>query len=274
MKNERHSRQSFLGDSSQETIESAIVGVVGLGGGGSHIVQQLAHIGFKNFELFDADTVDPEGSNLNRLIGAKTTDAKRQSRKMDIAKKMILGLQPDAKIGEHFCTWQEAASALKRCHIVFGCVDSFLGRDQLEQFTRRYLIAYVDIGMEVVMGSDKQPVMGGQVIASLPGQACMRCMGLLTEELLLREAERYGAAGSRPQVVWPNGVLASSAVGIGVDLLTDWTKRISGPVFLEYDGNRGTVKNRSQQIRSIGCNHYLESHVGEPVFLPLGSQEA
>jgi tRNA A37 threonylcarbamoyladenosine dehydratase len=44
--NNSFSRQSFLGPDSQQIIEAATVGVVGLGGGGSQIVQALAHIGF------------------------------------------------------------------------------------------------------------------------------------------------------------------------------------------------------------------------------------
>ena len=46
-------RQSFLGVNSQSIIQSTKVGIVGLGGGGSHVVQQLAHIGFLNFVIFD-----------------------------------------------------------------------------------------------------------------------------------------------------------------------------------------------------------------------------
>ena len=75
---------------------------------------------------------------------------------------------------------------------------------------------YIDIGMDV--HGEKPPVIGGQVVLSSPGRLCMRCMGLLTEAKLAEEAARYGKAGSRPQVVWPNGVLASTAVGLGVEL--------------------------------------------------------
>jgi hypothetical protein len=39
-------------------------------------------------------------------------------------------------------------------------------------------------------------------------------MGLLTDEKLGGEAARYGNAGSRPQVVWPNGVLAPRPSGL------------------------------------------------------------
>ena len=42
---ERFSSQSFLGAEAGHVFESAIVGIVGLGGGGSHIAQQLAHVG-------------------------------------------------------------------------------------------------------------------------------------------------------------------------------------------------------------------------------------
>jgi tRNA A37 threonylcarbamoyladenosine dehydratase len=38
---DRYSRQSFLGPDAEARIPRCTVGVVGLGGGGSHIVQQL-----------------------------------------------------------------------------------------------------------------------------------------------------------------------------------------------------------------------------------------
>ena len=55
-----------------------------------------------------------------------------------------------------------------------------------------------------------------------------------------KEAQRYGAAGSRPQVVWPNGVLASLAVGTVARMLTPWHRCVP-PAYLEYDGHKNTV---------------------------------
>ena len=69
----RFTRQSFLGQDSQTAIEGAAIGIVGLGGGGSHILQQCAHLGVRRFRLFDADAVDH--TNLNRLVGASLVDA-------------------------------------------------------------------------------------------------------------------------------------------------------------------------------------------------------
>src|SRR5262249_31739922 len=47
----RLSRQSFLGPDSSEALAAATIGVVGVGGGGSQIVQQLAHVGIGGYVL-------------------------------------------------------------------------------------------------------------------------------------------------------------------------------------------------------------------------------
>jgi molybdopterin-synthase adenylyltransferase len=57
---------------------------------------------------------------------------------------------------------------LRACHVIIGCVDSYRERDELERFARRFLIAYIDIGMDV-HPLDNGLVVGGQVVLSLPG---------------------------------------------------------------------------------------------------------
>ena len=83
---------------------------------------------------------------------------------------------------------------------------------------------YIDIGMDV-HDLGNQFAISGRVILSMPGELCMKCRGFLRDDLLAREAENYGAAGSKPRVIWPNGVLASLAVGVFVELVTPWQNR-------------------------------------------------
>src|SRR5450631_1269080 len=61
-------RQSFLGANSEQRLAEMTAGLVGLGGGNSHVAQQLAHAGVGHFALADADHISL--TNLNRLIGA------------------------------------------------------------------------------------------------------------------------------------------------------------------------------------------------------------
>ena len=266
----RYSRQSFLGPNSQDIIDNTTVGVVGLGGGGSHIVQQLAHIGFKNYVLYDKDIV--EETNLNRLVGAKWKDVGEKTPKVKVSIRVISGLHRKKKIVAHQSIWQENPAALKQCDIVFGCVDGFSQRQQLEAFCRRYLIPYIDIGMDVHSPKREgdHPDMAGQVIVSMPGEPCMQCMTFLTPENMQKEAGKYGAAGGNPQVIWPNGALASAAVGFAIDILTGWSGESPRVAWLSYRGNLGTLTpdHRLPYI-SQTCTHYPLTNVGAPVFKPL-----
>lgn len=262
---ERFSRQSFLGKGAQNTIARLRIGIVGVGGGGSHIVQQLAHLGVKRFALFDGDVVDE--SNLNRLVGAAADDARSKIPKVDVAQRLVAGVTPGAEVITHMGRWQDRPELLRGCDLVFGAVDTFAGRRELEVACRRHLIPYIDIGMDVHRVGDDPPRMAGQVILSMPGGPCMFCLGFLTEERLAREAAEYGAAGPRPQVVWSNGVLASTAVGMCIELVTHWTRAPNRPVYLSYDGNAGTVTPhiRLKYLPATDCPHYPLAEVGDPI---------
>lgn len=196
---ERLKRQGFLGPQSDQILGDCVLAVVGLGGGGSHIAQQSAHLGVSNFLLFDPDKV--EESNLNRLIGATAQDVIEETLKTGVTSRLIKGINPNATVQCVNGKWQEHHALLRGCDIVSGCLDSYRDRYELEVVARRYLVPYLDIGMDVHEAGDGFCV-SGQVILSMPGDLCMRCLGFLREDLLAREAENYGAAGGRPQVVW------------------------------------------------------------------------
>src|SRR5690349_20559429 len=129
MNTDRFSRQSFLGNRSEEQIKGIIVGVVGTGGGGSHIIQQLAHVGFAQYEIFDPDSV--EHSNLNRMVGATLDDADKKRPKIEVAARVIKNLLPEANTNSHQIRWQEDPASLRRCHVIFGCLDGYSERRQL-----------------------------------------------------------------------------------------------------------------------------------------------
>jgi hypothetical protein len=110
----------------------------------------------------------------------------------------------------------------------------------------------------------------GQVMLSMPGKPCMKCMGLVTDEALAKEAARYGAAGGKPQVVWPNGTLASIAVGLFMKLVTPWETHKATPLLLEYDGDLQTVapSNKLAYLPAY-CKHFDSlNELGDPFWTP------
>jgi len=261
-KSERYSRQSFLGQNAQDLISRLKIGVVGLSGGGSHIFQQLAHIGFKKYVLFDKQNVD--WSNTNRLVGSTLKDVKNEVSKFFVASRLIKSLHPDAEIEGGQMLWQDSPELLQDCDIVLGSVDTFAGRRDLESECRRFLIPYIDIGMDIVKSDDEPHNMFGQVQLSMPGEPCMICRGFLSEENLAKEANKYGDAGERPQVVWANGILASSAISVLIDLITNWTAEKNRQVYLSYEGNRGILNKhiKLDYPTSSDCKHYRVSDTG------------
>lgn len=258
-------RQSFLGTDSDAVLAGMTVGIVGLGGGGSHVVQQLAHIGIGRFVIVDDDRISL--SNLNRLVGARRVDVCLKRRKVDIAKRGVLSINPRATVVAVPQRWQDAASQLALCDVVFGCVDNVRSKDELEAYCRRLLIPFIDQGMDVHEIVDGY-LISGQVLLSMPGHPCLRCYGIVTDGELEAEGRNYGAAGGKPQVVWPNGVLASSAAGLFMQLATAWHRDALASVCLEYDGNRHTVihSDRARRLGVRTCPHYDEADLGDPAF--------
>ena len=93
---ERYSRNTALfGKRGQGRISDARVLIAGVGGLGSHIGQQLAHLGVRRFALVDPDIITE--SSLNRVVGAVPSDASAATLKVDVARRMIQQIQPDAE---------------------------------------------------------------------------------------------------------------------------------------------------------------------------------
>jgi hypothetical protein len=256
--------QSFLGPNSDEILANSIVGIIGVGGGGSHAVQQLAHLGVGRVIPVDDDII--EEKNLNRLVGGTMEDVKARRPKVEIAERVIKAVNPRAHVTPRKSKWQAAVEDLRACDCLIGCVDSWRERDELERFARRYIIPYIDLGMDVHK-TEHGFSMGGQVVLSSPGGPCLWCLGILTEERLRQEVAAYGKAGSRPQVVWANGVLASLGVGLFTQLICAWHDAPVLKACCEFDGNNHRVEtSRLDHFVGSTCQHFPPDQVGDIFF--------
>lgn len=263
--NDRFKRQSFLGEMGQQAIERVRVAICGLGGGGSILATLLAHLGVLDFVLFDGDFA--ELWNLNRTITLTEADVSKHVLKVDAAEARIKEIRPAARVEKYPHPWQHRSEILQGCDIAFGSIDGFRGRDELEKTCRRFLVPLIDLGMDVRVIKGHPPRIAGQTILSMPGEACMWCMGFLDEDKMALEDQRYGDAGDNPQVVWALTHLASSAVGVFVDLLTDWSGQLRERVHLVYRGNEGTI-TPCRRLPHVprSCPHFPLDQVGEPRF--------
>jgi len=263
----RSKRQSFLGKDSDAVLADTTVAVIGVSGGGSPIAQQLAHVGYGKVHLIDPDIA--EEHHRHRLIGISTAAVRRRWKKVDVLQRLMRRVHPEGTVIPHRARWQEVREILPTCDIVFACVDGYLARDEIERYLRRFHVPLIDIGMDVV-AVDGGYSIRGQVILSMPGRHCMRCFGFIRDCLLALEARRYGEAGEAPQVVWPNGTLASTAIGIATALLLPWHARQIVCPYLVYDGNGFKLmpSPRLVHLQGVDCAHFSSRTMPGDLLVP------
>src|SRR5437667_23780 len=121
----RFSRQVHaLGREGHAVLSSMKVGIVGLGGAGSSLAEQLARLGVCSFVLADADKF--QASNLTRVYGSEARDLTNgQPPKVAIAKRNILRIVPHAVVEaiQQSVVNQRVLAALSGCDVIFSCVD-------------------------------------------------------------------------------------------------------------------------------------------------------
>lgn len=259
---ERYRRNvGLLGTHGQRLLGDTAVGVVGLGGLGSHVVQQLAYLGIRRFVLIDHDEV--ETSNLNRLIGATPADIGEP--KVKIAERLIDAIQPGgqvrtvgSRIDSPFDT-----SLLARVDVVFGCVDNDSARLALTEFTSRDQVPYIDLASDTGRAGELT-WFGGRVFLASDGDQCLSCVGELDQTALaissmdpaqlaanesIYGVDRSMLEGGGPMVVSVNGVVASLGVTEFIALVTGFRRPNPHVV---YRGDRGIVTLRTDK-RSGSC---------------------
>lgn len=210
-----------LGREGHGLLRSLRVGVVGAGGLGSHVVQQLIHLGVGEVIVVDPDRVTT--TNLSRLVGASLLDAWLRRHKTRIAGRLARRLGRRTRIVkiDRSLSDPTAGRELLECDLVFGCTDNQLSRTVLNTIAFQFYVPVIDLGVELQAAG----AMGGRVSWLAPGGACLWCMGALNSETVRIEqlppalrrdeaARGYipGLEEPAPAVVSINGVVASLGV--------------------------------------------------------------
>lgn len=265
---ETYSRQVLaLSIEGQRKIQRVKVGVVGVGGTGSHVVQQLAQLGVSKFVLVDANLI--EESNRSRVVGSRPADSTMSRPKVIVMKQLVKGINRESQVIciEKMIDSTEAIAALRNADVVFCCTDNLASRGILNAFAYQYLVPVVDMGVEVQ--PDEEGTIrrvSGRVTVLLPDGACLRCLDILDPEKVrgeIEEDQRLSYLGAEeapsPAVISLNGVVASLAVTEFLQLVTNFARRQGERVYWMYDGLKGVVRHIStgQGLACVTCQRFL-----------------
>ncbi|WP_167771590.1 HesA/MoeB/ThiF family protein [Bradyrhizobium niftali] len=251
----RYDRQvRAFGADGQRAISSLKVGVVGVGGTGSVLLQQLIRLGVRDFVLIDPDVV--ETTNLNRLAGAGPTDV--GATKIAVAEREILACSPGSWVRGLRADVVDAniATELVGLDFVFLCTDSHASRAVVCQIAYQYLVPTIDMGTSITVREGAVTHVTGRVQMLAPELPCLTCTGALDGNQIRREmmsperraSDPYllGDYEPQPAVMSINTTMASLAATMFMATVTSMPSQAR---FQLYDGIRGAV--RPTQARRV-----------------------
>jgi molybdopterin/thiamine biosynthesis adenylyltransferase len=266
-----------LARNGQAALSALRVGVVGVGGLGSHVVQQLVHLGIGEVVAIDPDRV--ARSNLSRLVGATRLDALLRRRKTRIARRLTRRVGGPTKVTavNRSVVEEAAARQLLDCDVIFGCTDNQWSRTVLNAIAFQYYVPVLDVGVEIQPGG----ATGGRVAWLGPGAACLWCLNILDAERVrveqlpasLAEAER--ARGYIQVSI--NGVVASLGVTELVARVTGFAGSDARPNLLLYRAADGVVRRTSPSSRTacVTCSATGQlgaGDLGSPPWVPQAAK--
>lgn len=238
--------QAF-GQQGQGRLRDLRVGIVGIGGTGTIVAEQLAHLGVGRLLLIDPDVV--EESNLNRLVGASRADVGKP--KVTVAARYIGSIRPEIETQPVNGSVLQAAMARRLADVdfFFCCTDSHGSRAVLSQVAYQYLVPCIDIGVSITARQGHITHITGRVQMLAPGLSCLTCAGLLDPDAIRRDLmtdyERQidpyfiGAHEPQPAVISLNGTVVSLAVTMFLAAVTGIPAEARYQV---YNGTTGTVR--------------------------------
>lgn len=212
-----------FGEDGQKILRRLRVGVVGGGGTGSAVFEQLIRLGVGTVIVADDDEITE--TNLTRIHESQATDVGE-------AKVTTLASLPDRiKLGNEAVpvtakiSDRSAFEAIRNCDVVFGCTDDNAGRAILSRLAYYYCVPVVDIGVMISARDGVITGLNARMTVMTPGTPCLFCrdrieIGRLNEEMqapedlkaLVAEGYAQGLADRDPAVIAYTTMIASFAV--------------------------------------------------------------
>lgn len=268
--------RAFGGDI-QNVLRDLRVAVVGAGGTGSAVIEQLARLGVGDLLIVDPDVI--EDTNLTRVYGSSPVTIGNP--KATSLAQHVGTIAPHVTVRGIVSrtTERSTATTLTDRDVIFGCSDDNAGRLVLSRLSSYYLTPAIDCG--VLLSSHNGNLFGidGRITILSPGYPCLVCRNridlaraaaeqLNPDERQQRQDEGYAPELGRvePAVVTFTTLVAGLAVAELLERLAGYGPA-PGPSELILRAHEREVSTNSRQPK---FGHFCDPVDGK---LGLGDQE-
>ena len=251
-----HARQELMwGSHGQGLLRNMTIAVVGAGGTGSVVAQQLIHLGVGHLIVVDPQRL--EDSNLARVVGARQEDVGRTN-KVEIVKRTASHVDPTIEvraIADDVCR-NSVLEEILDADLLFVCTHGHYSRAVLNALAVQYRLPLVDMGFRIDLNATHDRVASavGEVRLVVPGGYCLSCAGVLNAALIHAEKaspEERAAHPSYfadldtpdPSVITLNSVIASLAISVGLDMFVPTMHATGAQDSYRYNALKGIITN-------------------------------
>jgi molybdopterin/thiamine biosynthesis adenylyltransferase len=238
-------------DTLRTLMDRQSIAVVGAGGLGSLIAENLIHTGFRDLCLIDPDRV--EITNLNRIAGARHEDARAGRLKVEVLRRHLLDINPEARITAHAAGVEDPAvlPVLASADWIMVATDNQLSRFKAQHIALGYCVPLLSAGVNISVEAGRIADMSGEVVTVRAGDGlCLHCLGRINPTQVAAEEHAGGYLGGElvkrgyvrgrevkePAVKTLNAVVAAMAVEVLVNQYTE--RQPHAPIWV-YENNAG-----------------------------------
>lgn len=263
-----------FGEELLKILQNIHIGVVGCGGTGSALIEQLSRLGVGKLTLVDNDIFD--STNVTRVHESKLSD--QGTPKVLLMKKIVenIGLGTEVIAVNEKLDNADTAYKLKDCDLIFSCLDyTDYARSILNQISIVYYIPIIDTGIKFDSKDGKLKEIFGRIDLVLPDRGCLFCRGIITPSRIsseLKSEEEYqklkkeGYAPELPkdkvQAIPYNTLIATHAVTEMIQLLTNFKGKTCFEQYYRFIENKVSNINVKNLPESNDCICNLSSYLG------------
>jgi molybdopterin/thiamine biosynthesis adenylyltransferase len=233
-------------DAMRTIVSDQTIAVVGVGGLGSVIAENLIHMGFQSVQLIDPDIV--EITNLNRIVGASRSDALESCLKVEVVKAHLLKINPTSSVEAYPVGIEEptAMPVLMRSDWIVVATDNHFSRFHAQKIALQLAVPLISAGVNITVEKDQITDWSGEVIVTRSGDGlCLNCLGRINPTLVAAYEHRAdtigaelvnkgyvsGQAVKEPAVKTLNSIVGAMTVDVLVNQFTSRQDHVAVSVF-------------------------------------------
>lgn len=261
----------------QRLLARLRVGVIGVGGTGSCVAEQLVRLGVGTVVIADGEKF--ESSNVNRVYGSRVVDDTVE--KVKIAERLAadVGLGTIIKTIPRSISYESVLREFRECDVLFGCTDDEFGRSLLTRLAIYYLLPVFDMGVKVDSADGVIRAIQGRVTTLMPGAACLNCRGRLRPDRVRAESIRAQAPdealeleqeGYIDQLADPAPAVVPFTTAVASSAVTEFLHRLTGCLGADRESTEVLHLIDDTKLRTNRVDPSPHCYCGDPKYWGRG----